>query len=199
MTGVSELAPGFLIAAPPLGDPNFERSVVLLASHDADGAFGWVLGGRRLMSLAELLVRADAVPLPRGAREAAALAELPGEVRVGGPVAQGEVWLVYPLEERLEGVEGQLEVAPGIAATAGRPFLERLAAGVRVPRLRGFAGYAGWGPGQLESEIQRGAWLPAPCRPELVFDDDPDGLWQRAFESIGTTPMAFAARTVGSA
>ena len=55
---MSVLAPGFLVAAPPLGDPNFDRSVVLLAAHGADGAFGWVINGRVLMTLEEMLKRA---------------------------------------------------------------------------------------------------------------------------------------------
>src|SRR5688572_27582149 len=56
---MSELAPGLLVAAPPLGDPNFDQSVVLLAAHGDDGAFGWVINGRNLMTLSELLVRAE--------------------------------------------------------------------------------------------------------------------------------------------
>ncbi|MGC4066750.1 MAG: YqgE/AlgH family protein [Polyangiaceae bacterium] len=56
---MSGLAPGLIVAAPPLGDPNFERSVVLLASHGPEGAFGWIINGRELMPLSELLVRAE--------------------------------------------------------------------------------------------------------------------------------------------
>ncbi len=85
------LAPGFLIAAPPLGDPNFDRSVVLLAAHGPDGAFGWVINGRELMSLGELLVRAEV---------AESELTLPGTVRVGGPVSPEQVWIVYRPDER---------------------------------------------------------------------------------------------------
>src|SRR5690606_33589912 len=102
---MSELAPGLLIAAPPLGDPNFERSVVLLAAHGPDGACGWVLNGKAVTSVSELLVRAEVTERR---------VELPGMVRCGGPVSQAQIWLVYPGEERLEDVDGQFEVADGV-------------------------------------------------------------------------------------
>ena len=56
---MSDLAPGFLVAAPPLGDPNFDRSVVLLAAHGSEGAFGWVINGREVMSMTELMQRVE--------------------------------------------------------------------------------------------------------------------------------------------
>ncbi len=201
---MSSLAPGILIAAPPLGDPHFDRSVVLVASHDATGAFGWVINGRRTMSVAELLARTD-IELPESARDADGepdleqLLAVSGEVRVGGPVAREQVWLAYPTALKLPGVEGQFEVAPGICVTTSRTFLERLMEGVKVPTLRAFAGYAGWGPGQLEGEIQAGSWLPGPPSSELVFETPIGDVWQEAYASLGMTPIAFTTRTVGQA
>ena len=187
---MSELAPGLLIAAPPLGDPNFERSVVLLAAHGPDGAFGWVLNGKAVMSVSELLVRAEVTERR---------VELPGMVRFGGPVSQDQIWLVYPAEERLEDVDGQFEVADGVVATASKTVLERLAAGAAMPRVAGFAGYAGWAAGQLESEIRVGGWLPAAVGTSIVFDVPVDQIWARSYERLGTSPIAFVSRTVGSA
>jgi len=190
----SDLAPGILIASPPLADPNFDRSVVLLASHDEDGAFGWVINGRPMMTVRELLTRADitapGIEVPR---------HILGEVRVGGPVSQEQVWLVYPSHEQVDGVDGQFEVAPGVMATASRTFLEKLAEGYSVPSLLAIAGYAGWGPGQLEGEIQAGGWLPGPSLAELIFDTPREDAWQKAYASLGTTPIAFTTRTIGSA
>jgi putative transcriptional regulator len=120
-------------------------------------------------------------------------------VRRGGPVATEQVWLVYPTASQIPDVEGQMEVAPGITATASREFLERLAQGVNVPGLRAYAGYAGWAGGQLESEIQAGAWLPGDAHRDLVFDTAIGEIWQRAYEKQGTTPIAFTTRVVGSA
>lgn len=190
MLGRMSLAPGFLIAAPPLGDPNFDRSVVLLAAHGPDGAFGWVINGRELMTLGELLVRADVVETPPAT---------PGSVRVGGPVSPEQVWIVYRPDERFADIEGQFQVGEGVTASASRKVLEAIAAGTVPKSLLALVGYAGWAPSQLESEIARGAWLPSNLDPSLVFDVEPDRLWQRAYEYAGLTPIAFTSRTVGSA
>ncbi len=187
---MSELAPGLLVAAPPLGDPNFDQSVVLLAAHGDDGAFGWVMNGRNLMTLSELLVRAEVT---------ASEVDVPGVVRVGGPVSQEQIWLVYRSEERFEGVEGQFEVGVGITACASRQALEAIANGAHSSSIVGLAGYAGWAPKQLENEIRGGAWLPTDVAPSLLFDVPSAELWRKAYERIGTTPIAFTSRTVGSA
>ncbi|HSU39351.1 MAG TPA: YqgE/AlgH family protein [Polyangiaceae bacterium] len=184
------LAPGFLIAAPPLGDPNFDRSVVLLAAHGPDGAFGWVINGRELMTLGELLVRADVVE---------SAPSVPGSVRVGGPVSPEQVWIVYRPDPRLAEIEGQFQVGEGVTASASRQVLEAIAAGAAPTSLLALVGYAGWAPSQLEQEIARGAWLPSNLEPSLVFDVPAERLWQAAYERAGVTPMAFTSRTVGSA
>lgn len=182
---MSELAPGFLVAAPPLGDPNFDRSVVLLAAHGDDGAFGWILNGREVMSLADLIVRADVSTTPP---------PLAGSVRVGGPVSTEQVWLVYRSEERFDGIEGQFDVGPGVVACASRKVLEFMAGGAVPHSLFGVVGYAGWAPGQLENEIRVGAWLPTDLDLNLIFDVPREVLWQRAYGLVGATPMAFTSR-----
>ena len=186
----SSLAPGLLLAAPPLADPNFERSVVLLSAHGPEGAFGWVLNGEESMTLSELLVRTQL---------AQSTSSIAGVARYGGPVSQEQVWLLYPSGVLPAELEGQMEVAPGIMASASRKVLETLVAGP-VPRgLITLMGYAGWGPWQLENEIKSGAWLPTDVTAEVVFETAPGELWARAYQRIGTSPMAFTTRTVGSA
>lgn len=184
---MSVLAPGFLVAAPPLGDPNFDRSVVLVAAHGDEGAFGWVINGREVMTLSELLERAD-VAQPEE------LPELTASVRVGGPVSPEQVWLVYPEFARFADVEGQVEVGPGVLACASRRALELIAEGALPAKLFGVLGYAGWAPGQLENEIRVGAWLPVDLDLGLVFEVPREELWQRAYEKVGATPMAFTSR-----
>ena len=186
----STLAPGFLVAAPPLGDPNFDRSVVLLAAHGPEGAFGWVINGRELMSLPELLLRAEITDKH---------IEIPGMVRVGGPVSPEQVWLIYRSEERFADVDGQFDVGPGITACASRKILEAVAEGQTKKSILGLVGYAGWAPSQLENEIRSGAWLPTDLHPDVVFEVPPDDAWTNAYERLGTTPIAFTTRTVGSA
>jgi len=190
MSTAGSLAPGFLVAAPPLGDPNFDRSVVLLAAHGPDGAFGWVLNGREVMTLGELLVRADLVTESP---------ELAGSVRVGGPVSPDQVWLVYRADSRFDAFDGQLDVGDGVIASASRKVLEAIAGGAVPENLMALVGYAGWAPGQLENEVRAGAWLPTDLEAALVFDVPRDRLWHSAYERAGTTPIAFTSRTVGSA
>lgn len=182
---MSDLAPGLLISAPPLGDPNFDRSVVLLAAHGAEGAFGWVINGRRVMGLGELLVRAEVVETAP---------DVPGQVRVGGPVSPEQVWLIYRSDPRFPEVEGQLEVGQEVVASASRRVLELVAEGTVPADLFGLMGYAGWAPGQLENEIGAGAWLPVDLTSRLVFEVPREEAWQRAYEQAGTTPIAFTSR-----
>ena len=182
---MSVLAPGFLVAAPPLGDPNFDRSVVLVAAHGPEGAFGWIINGREVMTLSELLVQAGVTKEPPS---------LEGSVRVGGPVSPEQVWLVYREQHRFRDIEEQFEVGPGVIACASRRVLEAMAAGEAPSSLFGLVGYAGWAPGQLENEIRVGAWLPVDLDVTLLFDEPREQLWQRAYERVGSTPMAFTSR-----
>jgi putative transcriptional regulator len=184
---MSVLAPGFLVAAPPLGDPNFDRSVVLVAAHGDEGAFGWVINGREVMTLPELIERAQV-------NQSGTTPPVTGSVRVGGPVSPEQVWLVYPEAERFLNVEGQVEVGPGVLACASRRALELIAEGSAPSKLFGLLGYAGWAPGQLENEIRAGAWLPVDLDLALVFEVPRDELWHRAYEKVGATPMAFTSR-----
>lgn len=187
---MSSLAPGLLIAAPPLGDPNFDRSVVLLAAHGDEGAFGWVINGNRVMSLSELLVHAEVAKVAP---------KVPGVVRVGGPVSPQQVWLLYPEEERFDSIEEQWELGAGLLACASRRALEKIAEEGRAHRVLGLVGYAGWAPGQLEGEIRAGAWLPCEARADLVFDVDQERMWEEAYATVGATPLSFTTRVVGSA
>jgi len=187
---MSVLAPGLLVASPPPGDPNFDRSVVLLAAHGPEGAFGWIINGKELMTLPELLVRSQVTEAPP---------EISCSVRVGGPVSPEQVWLVYPSDERFTDHEGQFDVGTGITATASRKVLETIASGT-VPRsLIALVGYAGWAPGQLENEIRTGSWLPIDIRTSLLFETEREQAWAAAYGCLGATPIAFTTRTVGSA
>lgn len=187
---MSCLAPGLIVAAPPLGDPNFDRSVVLLASHGPEGAFGWIVNGREIMTLSDLLASAQVTQT---------VDSLAGTVRLGGPVSADQVWLVYKVEDRFEGLDGQFTVGSHIMATASKRVLEALATGASAKSILAFAGYAGWAPSQLEDEIGQGAWLPTDLDLGVVFDVPRNQVWERAFALVGINPMSFASRTVGSA
>jgi putative transcriptional regulator len=181
-----ELAPGLLLAAPSLHDPNFERSVVLLGRSGGDGALGWVINGRELMSVSELLTSADLVPegviVPPGAGFSRVAC-------VGGPVAQQAGWLLY--RRPAESLAGEIEVGE-IGATGELSAFNDLIRGVGPTEFRLVLGCAGWAPGQLEIEIGAGAWLPAAVDFELVFETPLDQIWDEAYRrSVGAGPAAF--------
>jgi putative transcriptional regulator len=121
-------------------------------------------------------------------------------VRAGGPVSTDQVWLLYRTDNRPSDVPDQFDISGcGITASSSRVMLEMLARGEAPAPLLGVAGYAGWGPWQLENEIRQGAWLPMDVYSSLVFDKDASGVWLGAYERSGTSAIAFTTRIVGSA
>ncbi len=158
-----------LLASPTMSDPNFARSVILIAEHTEEGAMGLVLNRP-----AETLV-VDAVP------DLAWLATDDANVFVGGPVAETAV-IVLAEFDRPELAGALVEDDLGfIGADADEP--EQLEGAVR--RARVFAGHAGWGPGQLEDELAEDAWIVEPPRRDEVFTDEPDDLWAAVLRRKG--------------
>jgi putative transcriptional regulator len=158
-------------------DPNFRRTVVLVVAHDDDGAVGLVLTRRTDTQVAE------AVP------ELANLVEPEATVSIGGPV-QTEAVVVLAEWENPE--EAGTLVFENVGLMGAEADSETVA--VATTRVRVFAGYAGWGGGQLEAEIEEPSWILEPARVEDVFGDDPD-LWASvlrrkggAFRLVATMP-----------
>jgi len=149
-----------LIASATLLDPNFQRTVVLVAEHSDEGAMGVVL------NRPSPVVAADAVPI---------LAGLLGDgdlVHVGGPVQPGAVVALAEYEEPELAVALAFGDVGFLSADADT---EALADTLR--RVRVYAGYAGWSPGQLEAELEEEAWIVEPAAADDVFTGDADGLW----------------------
>src|SRR5207249_2897244 len=148
-----------LVATPALGDPNFERTVVLMLEHTEEGAVGLVLNRPSGTDLDEAGADWEGWDL---------LAAGPPVVFVGGPVSRTAVICVARLGEG--GAEGfqPLLGDVGLASMADPPR------GIEAVRL--FAGYAGWGGGQLEAEIAEGTWFVVDARPDDALTDDPDHL-----------------------
>ena len=198
-TVLGSLAPGMLIAAPPLGDPNFDRTVVLLAAHGDDGALGFVVNRPAPMRLGELLVLA-------GYGDAGVSDDSP--VYLGGPVAPSSGWIVC-LDPSLVADGGAvLAVGDRVRVTSARPAFEALVRDVerRAPdepdpkRRMVMLGYSGWGPGQLEGEIAAGAWLPVPLDEGVLFDVALRDKWEQAYALLGITPAGMmSAHHVGEA
>lgn len=171
-----------LVAAPPLEDPNFDRTVVLMLNHDDDGALGLVLnrptGEDAVPGLAGWLERADqpAVVFSGGPVELHALI---GLARIRG-ATPGEGW--QPLSDVPGGAGAQTTLADlGTVDLAADP--DHLGHTVEAVRL--FRGYAGWGSAQLEGELEVGAWIVVDPATDDVFTADPGGLWRRVLARQG--------------
>jgi putative transcriptional regulator len=160
-----------LVAAPRLLDPNFARTVVIVLAHGDQGAVGLVLNRPTVTLVGS--------PLP----EWEELASAPPVVFVGGPVSEGSICLAQVKPQVAVPDAGYLP----LQGTLGTVDLEADPAfvGLWIEKLRIFAGYGGWGPGQLEAEIEEGAWWVLDSKEEDVFSDDPDGLWKRVLRRQG--------------
>jgi putative transcriptional regulator len=163
-----------LVAMPQMRDPRFARSVIYMCAHSADGAMGLVVN-RRVGSITfdDLLQQLNIGPNKRN-----------DEIRVhfGGPVEQGRGFVLHS-SDYLQ--TGSLRVDDQVALTATLDILKELAAGGGPRRSLLALGYAGWGPGQLDAEIQANGWLSVSSDEALVFDADLDHKWERAIGKIG--------------
>ena len=164
-----------LVASPALVDPNFDRTVVLVTEHTEAGAMGLVLNRPSNVAVAE------AVP------HLAELVEDGAPVYVGGPVQSEAVVALAELDDPSEAAALALGDIGFLRADADAG---ELAAGVRRARI--YAGYAGWGAGQLESELEESAWIVEPAEPGDVFTSAPDGLWSAVLRRKGGTYAVIA-------
>lgn len=193
--GSQSLAPGFLIASPPLGDPNFDQTVVLLAVHNEDGALGFVINRVAPMSLGEVLSLA-------GYRGTESKDE--SAVYLGGPVSPTMGWILCVDPTLGAEQDGVLLVDERIRITSRRSAFDDLVrekqalAGKADPKRRMVVlGYSGWGPGQLEKEISHGAWMPSPLDESVIFDVDVEERWERAYARIGLSPLVMMSMRSG--
>jgi putative transcriptional regulator len=163
---VENLRGKLLVASPLLVDPNFRRSVVLIAEHSGDGAMGVVLTRPSDATVA------DAVP------QLHSLVEDGARVFVGGPVEPAAVVVLAEFDDPDDAaaiVVGDVGFLPAETAEGEAP---------PTRRARVYAGYAGWGPGQLEDELEQEAWIVARAEPADVFAADTD-LWSTALRRKG--------------
>ena len=168
-----------LIAMPGIGDPRFERAVILITSHSPEEATG-IAVNRPLegLSLAELLQRL-------GVRSQIVIPD--HAVLIGGPVERERGFVVHT--DDYASNDSTLPVGDGLALTATREVLEAMGDGIRRPRQAILAlGCAEWSAGQLDDELRENVWLT--CEPDdaLVFDEDYATKWERALAKIGVAP-----------
>lgn len=174
--------PYLLLAAPAMTDPNFAKSVVLMGHHTNDGALGWIVNRVLDTNARSLLV----APFDEKVHP-----ETP--LRLGGPVQTSGLVVVFRGASPVA-VE-TVEMAPGLSVCASPEILGPIFGD--APSGAGPAGllvwgYAGWGPGQLEREMEEGAWLVLPYDAAFAFPTETDRLWDRALARLGVSPETVA-------
>jgi putative transcriptional regulator len=148
-------------------DPNFWRTVVLVGEHSDEGALGVVLN------------RASETTVEEAVPELALLAEEMGAVHLGGPVQPSAIVVLADFVEPEEAQSLVLDSIGFLPSEVDPAVLGELR------RARVFAGYAGWGPGQLEEELDEASWIVEPALAEDVFSEDPEGLWSSVLRRKG--------------
>src|SRR4249919_3779508 len=171
-----------LIASPGMQDERFSRSLIYMCAHSSEGAMGIVVNQPAPhISFPDLLVKLDVIPkaekiqLPPGA----------GDVTVlkGGPVETERGFVLHSADFFIE--NSTLPIDDGICLTATLDILKAIARGDGPASAILALGYAGWAPGQLESEIQGNGWLHCAADPELIFGQDTGAKYQKALRKIG--------------
>jgi putative transcriptional regulator len=164
---VQSLKGQLLIAAPALVDPNFRRTVVLVGEHSEEGALGVVLN------------RATEATVDEAVPELTALVESTDPVHVGGPVQPAAIVVLADFVDPDRAGALVLDSVGFLPAEVDPDELGELR------RARVFAGYAGWGPGQLDVELDEGSWIVEPALAEDVFTADPEELWSDVLRRKG--------------
>lgn len=156
-----------LIAGPALVDPNFRRTVVLVGEHSEEGALGVVLN------------RASEAMVDEAVPELGVLVQDLGAMHVGGPVQPSAIVVLADFVEPERAGTLVLDSVGFLPAEVDPDSLGELR------RARVYAGYAGWGPGQLDDELDEGSWIVEPALLEDVFTDEPETLWSAVLKRKG--------------
>lgn len=167
-----------LIATPMIGDPRFDRSVILMCDHSDEHAMGIIINkpvsGLRLPELFDQLgIETDTTAPDRA-------------VLLGGPVERDRGFVLHSNDFAADG--STLPVSADIGLTATKDILEAIASDHPPRRSILALGYAGWGPGQLEDELTANAWLVADPDEALIFSDTNHDKWEKALAIIGISP-----------
>jgi putative transcriptional regulator len=170
------LTPSLLLTMPQLQDPNLARTVVLLCEFGSAGAFGFELNRPTGMAAGDM-VRLEP-PVEQG-----------NDLRlyVGGPVQPERGWILLPQPPADPDCRAVLD---GLYLSASPLVLRQVLTASPAPRARVLAGYAGWGPGQLDDELSESAWLIGDVHLDLIFDVDPSVMWETAIRRLGADPSA---------
>ena len=171
------LTGNLLIAMPSMADPRFARSVIYLCAHSEQGAMGLVINRPMpQITFVDLLEQLEI--------ETEGIVE-DQLVHFGGPVESGRGFVLHSGEFQREGT---MMVDDSVGLTATIDILRAIAAGDGPDRHLLALGYAGWGAGQLDAEIQANGWLHAPADDSILFDQDLSTKWERSIAKLGVSP-----------
>jgi putative transcriptional regulator len=171
-----------LIAMPSMEDPRFTRSVIYMCAHSSDGAMGLIINQHapnldfvELLKQLNITSDEDSIHLPHALRDKA--------VHLGGPVESGRGFVLHSADYYSN--DSTLPIDDGVCLTATIDILRAIARGDGPEQALLALGYAGWGPGQLESEFHANGWLHCPASAEILFDDNVKLKYERALRTIG--------------
>ena len=172
-----------LIAMPGMQDPRFQKTLVYLCAHSADGAMGLIVNKRAEgLNFKDLFGK---LGIPVG--------ELLGQtpVHFGGPVESGRGFVLHSSDYHT--ADATLKIDDETSMTATMDILNAMAQETGPERAIVALGYAGWAPGQLENELQQNGWLACPADSDLLFGTDEDSKWDRALAKLGVHPAMLSA------
>jgi putative transcriptional regulator len=183
--GESFLEGKLLIALPGMTDERFAQTVIYMCAHSAKGAMGIVINKPIPgLSFTELMKQLQIETKP-------STGDFP--ILYGGPVETGRGFVLHSGD--YDGSDSTLPVSENISLTATLDILRAMADG-RGPKQALFAlGYAGWAPGQVETEFQSNGWLHCAADPAIVFETDPQSKWATALSKLGVGPSGLVANT----
>jgi len=163
-----------LIAMPAMADPNFARSVTLMCQHNEEGAIGITINRLSGFTLGEILHQLD---IPCEHEEISSM-----QVLEGGPVSPDHGFVLHPPAADFE---SSIRINDDIMVTTSRDILAAIATGNGPQQFLVALGYAGWGNGQLESEIRQNAWLSVAADKAILFDSPLQSRWEKAIGKLG--------------
>jgi putative transcriptional regulator len=190
MHGTGYLDGHLLLAMPAMTDPRFHRAVIYMCAHSSDGAMGIIVNQRAShITFQKLLEQLDisTVPSPESIH-------IPIEkmaVYTGGPVETGRGFVLHTTDYFT--ADSTLPIDDGVSLTATVDILRAIAAGSGPVRSLLALGYAGWAPGQLDSEIHANGWLTCPADADIIFDGDVESKYDRAMAKLGVHPSFLVA------
>jgi putative transcriptional regulator len=174
-----------LLAMPSMTDPRFQRAVIYMCAHSADGAMGIVVNQRAShITFTKLLEQLGIVTKPDPESIRIPLDKM--AVHTGGPVETGRGFVLHTSD--YYSAESTLPIDDSVSLTATLDILRAIAAGSGPTRSLLALGYAGWAPGQLEREIQANGWLICPSDHDIIFDSTLETKYDRAMAKLGVHP-----------